>query len=81
MWIGGASYSAEQRAAREATPQLLIATPGRLQQHMEDERVRWGGMLEQLRLVVVHDADAFLDPGGNLRCGGCGLTVWGNLGL
>ncbi len=67
MWVGGASYGAEQRAARDAAPQLLLATPGRLRQHAEDEQLRWGGLFDGVRLVVVHGADAFLDPTGNLR--------------
>jgi hypothetical protein len=70
MWVGGGGYTAERAAARDAPPHLLLATPGRLAQHLADPEVQWGPVLRALRLVVVHDADAFLRPGGNLRWAG-----------
>ncbi|GBF98551.1 hypothetical protein Rsub_11881 [Raphidocelis subcapitata] len=67
MWVGGASYASEQSAARAAPPQVLLATPGRMRQHLEDERLRWGPAFQGLKLVVVAGAESFLAPGSNLR--------------
>jgi ATP-dependent RNA helicase RhlE len=56
--IGGESIGKQKRAL-ERNPHILVATPGRLIDHLEQGFVR----LEQVRILVLDEADRMLDMG------------------
>ncbi|MFH1098692.1 MAG: DEAD/DEAH box helicase [Candidatus Uhrbacteria bacterium] len=56
--IGGASMSLQQRALR-AQPNVIIATPGRLLDHLGQQTVD----LRPLKILVLDEADRMLDMG------------------
>lgn len=56
--VGGAPYSGQIRALRKGV-QIVIATPGRLIDHMNDGRVD----LSKLGVLVLDEADRMLDMG------------------
>lgn len=56
--IGGASMENQRRALR-AKPHILVATPGRLIDHLEQRTVQ----LEDVRILVLDEADRMLDMG------------------
>ncbi len=56
--IGGAAMGPQLSALR-ANPQVIIATPGRLIDHMEQKNVR----LDTVRIMVLDEADRMLDMG------------------
>ena len=56
--VGGVPYAAQLKALRDG-PDLLIATPGRLIDHMQSGRCR----LDRLELLVLDEADRMLDMG------------------
>ncbi|MBI5874219.1 MAG: DEAD/DEAH box helicase [Candidatus Omnitrophica bacterium] len=56
--IGGASMEEQVRALRRK-PRILIATPGRLNDHMG----RWNVMTHDVTMVVLDEADRMLDMG------------------
>jgi superfamily II DNA/RNA helicase len=56
--IGGMSFTAQSRYLN-AKPHIIIATPGRLCDHMEQRR----GLLDRVRYVVLDEADRMLDMG------------------
>jgi len=55
---GGSAYDRQLRGLR-AGAQILIATPGRLMDHLERGSVR----LERVRMVILDEADRMLDMG------------------
>ena len=56
--IGGASFGPQMQALRRS-PNVIIATPGRLIDHLEQKTVR----LDQAAIVVLDEADRMLDMG------------------
>jgi ATP-dependent RNA helicase RhlE len=56
--IGGASISLQQKALRK-NPRIIIATPGRLMDHME----RGSIILSNVEIFVLDEADRMLDMG------------------
>ena len=56
--IGGASMGPQIGALR-ASPQIIVATPGRLIDHMEQKNVR----LDGVHILVLDEADRMLDMG------------------
>lgn len=56
--IGGASMG-QQLAAIRRTPHIIMATPGRLLDHLEQKTVR----LDAVRILVLDEADRMLDMG------------------
>lgn len=56
--IGGASMSNQIRMLRRS-PRIIIATPGRLLDHMQQRNVR----LDDVKIVVLDEADRMLDMG------------------
>ncbi len=56
--IGGESMSRQIRQLREH-PHIIIATPGRLNDHLEQRQVR----LSDVRILVLDEADRMLDMG------------------
>lgn len=56
--IGGASMNEQLRRLRE-NPAVVIATPGRLNDHIENYRLR----LDNVRVLVLDEADRMLDMG------------------
>lgn len=56
--IGGASMYNQQQAIRKI-PHIIIATPGRLIDHLEQKFIR----LDQVRILVLDEADRMLDMG------------------
>lgn len=56
--IGGASMQMQMRALK-ANPHVIIATPGRLIDHMEKRTVK----LDQVKILVLDEADRMLDMG------------------
>ncbi len=58
MVIGGVGYF-EQRKALAGGAQIVVATPGRLQDHMRQGSVR----LDRIEILVLDEADRMLDMG------------------
>ena len=56
--VGGAPYGGQIRALKKGV-QIIIATPGRLLDHMRDERIDCGA----LDMLVLDEADRMLDMG------------------
>ncbi len=56
--IGGAAMGPQITALR-ASPQIIVATPGRLIDHMEQKNIR----LDEVRIMVLDEADRMLDMG------------------
>ncbi len=56
--IGGAGFGAQLQALRK-NPHVIIATPGRLIDHLEQKTIR----LDQVGIVVLDEADRMLDMG------------------
>lgn len=56
--IGGAPMGSQMQALR-AQPHIIVATPGRLIDHLEQKSVR----LDAVRMVVLDEADRMLDMG------------------
>lgn len=56
--IGGASMNLQLQALKK-NPQILVATPGRLIDHLEHRSVR----LNEVRILVLDEADRMLDMG------------------
>ena len=56
--VGGADMNAQIRGLRQR-PDILVATPGRLLDHMWQGTIRFG----QLQIVVLDEADRMLDMG------------------
>ncbi len=56
--VGGVPYGAQLKALRDG-PDLLIATPGRLIDHLQSGQCR----LDRLELLVLDEADRMLDMG------------------
>jgi superfamily II DNA/RNA helicase len=56
--LGGMPYS-RQRQALARNPEILVATPGRLMDHMRTGKIDWS----QLELLVLDEADRMLDMG------------------
>jgi superfamily II DNA/RNA helicase len=56
--VGGVGYPPQERMLR-GTLDLLVATPGRLLDHMESKLVDWS----RLELLVLDEADRMLDMG------------------
>lgn len=56
--IGGAS-SLPQKQALSRRPHIVVATPGRLLDHMQQKNIR----LDSMRIVVLDEADRMLDMG------------------
>ncbi len=56
--VGGVPYAAQLRALRDG-PDLVIATPGRLIDHLQSGQCR----LDKLELLVLDEADRMLDMG------------------
>ncbi|MBI3963384.1 MAG: DEAD/DEAH box helicase [Candidatus Kerfeldbacteria bacterium] len=56
--IGGASMG-PQLAAIRRTPHIIVATPGRLLDHLEQKTVR----LDTVRILILDEADRMLDMG------------------
>jgi len=56
--IGGAPMDFQLRALRR-DPQIIIATPGRLNDHLEHHTIK----LDQVKIVVLDEADKMLDMG------------------
>jgi superfamily II DNA/RNA helicase len=56
--LGGMPYS-RQRQALAHNPDILVATPGRLLDHMRTRAIDWS----QLQLLVLDEADRMLDMG------------------
>ncbi|MDO5650845.1 MAG: DEAD/DEAH box helicase [Moraxella sp.] len=56
--VGGAPYGGQIRALRKGV-QIIVATPGRLLDHINDERVD----LSELDILVLDEADRMLDMG------------------
>jgi len=56
--IGGAAMGPQIRDLR-ANPQVVVATPGRLLDHMEQKNIR----LDSVRIMVLDEADRMLDMG------------------
>lgn len=56
--IGGLSFSQQTRALKQR-PRLIIATPGRLNDHIEQRTI----MLAQTHFLVLDEADRMLDMG------------------
>ncbi len=56
--IGGTSFEPQRRALMRK-PHIIIATPGRLIDHLEQKTVR----LDQVRIVVLDEADHMFDMG------------------
>jgi len=56
--IGGASMSYQVQALRR-NPQIIVATPGRLNDHLNQRYVK----LDNVRIVVLDEADRMLDMG------------------
>lgn len=58
--IGGTNKNSEEKAILRGC-EILIATPGRLLDHMSDERIRW--QFRSLQTLVLDEADRMLDMG------------------
>ncbi len=58
LLIGGASMTLQMRAIK-ALPHVIIATPGRLNDHLEQKTVK----LDRARIIVLDEADRMLDMG------------------
>jgi len=58
VFVGGASYNL-QRAMLRRNPRILIATPGRLNDHLEQGTVT----LKEVTVLVLDEADRMLDMG------------------
>jgi ATP-dependent RNA helicase RhlE len=58
LMVGGAGMAAQEKALR-AGVELLVATPGRLLDHMRKSQVRF----DQLHVLVLDEADRMLDMG------------------
>ena len=56
--VGGAPYGGQIRALKKGV-QIIIATPGRLLDHMRDERIDCGA----LDMLILDEADRMLDMG------------------
>ncbi|MCW5939609.1 MAG: DEAD/DEAH box helicase [Fimbriimonadaceae bacterium] len=56
--VGGLSMLPQEKALRNK-PKVIVATPGRLMDHMERGNVRW----ERISTVVLDEADRMLDMG------------------
>ena len=56
--IGGASMFA-QRKALERNPHIIIATPGRIIDHIENSRLR----LDKVKILILDEADRMMDMG------------------
>ena len=56
--LGGMPYS-RQRQALARNPDILVATPGRLLDHMQTGKIDWS----RLQLLVLDEADRMLDMG------------------
>lgn len=57
--IFGGAGMAKQIAALKNSPQILVATPGRLLDHMQRRRLS----LSQIRILILDEADRMLDMG------------------
>jgi ATP-dependent RNA helicase RhlE len=58
VFVGGASFH-KQREMLRRNPRILIATPGRLNDHLEQGTVT----LKEVRILVLDEADRMLDMG------------------
>jgi ATP-dependent RNA helicase RhlE len=58
IFIGGASMNLQRRMLQK-NPRILVATPGRLNDHLEQGTVS----LKQVRILVLDEADRMLDMG------------------
>jgi len=58
MIIGGASISSQVRAITK-NPHIIVSTPGRLNDHLEQRRIK----LNEVKIVVMDEADRMLDMG------------------
>ncbi|PIR48262.1 hypothetical protein COU80_04805 [Candidatus Peregrinibacteria bacterium CG10_big_fil_rev_8_21_14_0_10_55_24] len=58
VFIGGASMHLQRRMLRN-NPRILVATPGRLNDHLEKKTVT----LREVRILVLDEADRMLDMG------------------
>lgn len=59
--VGGTSMHRDLQALKRAAPDVLIATPGRLNDHLQNEGL--AGAMQHLRLLVFDEADRLLDMG------------------
>ena len=58
LLIGGLSMSNQVRMVK-ASPHIIIATPGRLNDHLEEKSVK----LDRVKIIVLDEADRMLDMG------------------
>lgn len=58
-FIGGTNVERERRSHHHERPDVLIATPGRLVEHLRDN----SALLDQLLFLVLDEADRLLDEG------------------
>lgn len=63
MVIGGTSASKERRSLTERPPTILVATPGRLLDHLETIPGFADSLRKDVRVVVFDEADRLLDMG------------------
>lgn len=59
--VGGNNKQVEQRRIIADKPHILVATPGRLQDYLQDEHMR--SMFDGLQTLVLDEADRLLDAG------------------
>ena len=74
--VGGTNQNRDLSTFRSAVPDILIATPGRLNDNLQQDR-GMAGALGSLRTLVFDEGDRLLDMG--FRCAGLGLGL--RLGL
>lgn len=66
VMYGGSSRQADLQKLEDQSPFVLVATPGRLIDHMENSRVRgtpFADLVADVAVVVLDEADRCLDMG------------------
>ena len=58
---GGTNINAERKRVVQRAPDILVATPGRLIDHLENSNL--GPSLSKLRVLILDEADQLLDMG------------------
>lgn len=59
--VGGTNMKSETNRLIQHPPDILVATPGRLNDHLENGKLR--NRMHQLRVLVFDEADRLLDMG------------------
>lgn len=61
--VGGTNIAAERKRLNSQRKDILIATPGRLLDHLQDEQLNLANTLRGLTVLVLDEADRMLDMG------------------